>query len=81
MATIPNTHITVANVPLPLPLSEIAEAPKTYDFCQTVFATIVEKPDPFFINGEDGFLRRHHPSITKKMKIVALSLFVRGSST
>lgn len=49
------THAHVADVPFPLSLSEISEAQKTDDFCETVFATLASKPKSFFFEGEVSY--------------------------
>lgn len=59
----------VADVTMPLTVSEIAAAQKTDDFFPTVIATM-GPPKLFFFEGEDGVLLSREPSIPELYHIV-----------
>ena len=63
---------SIADVPVRLTKDELLEAQSTDDFCQTVLSRQSRNLDTHFFEGDDGLLRRQHPTDLENVQIVVL---------
>ena len=61
---------SIADVPVRLTKDELLKAQSTDDFCQTVLPRQSRNPDTHFLEGNDGLLRRQHPTDSKIVQIL-----------
>ena len=61
---------SIADVPVRLKKDELLEAQSTDDFCQTVLFRQSQNLDTHFFEGNDGLLRRQHPTDSEIVQIV-----------
>ena len=62
--------LSIADVPVRLMKDELLEAQSSDEFCQTVFSRESRNLDTHFFEGNDGLLRRQHPTDPEIVEIL-----------